>query len=318
VNFSSVGSNTPEPSESITYNWDFGDGTSSIEPNPTHTFTAARRYSVVLTVTSSSGKSDRASATITAGNTSPKVTVTTPVAGGTFAFGDTIPYAVTVTDAEDGGFDCNRVTATYVLGHDTHGHAEEDSPSGCTGVLHTDPTDVFHGGNVFGVISATYTDRNQSLPLSATGQQTIRQKHQEVEVAVNQSGTNTAATSDVGGGTHRGSIAAGDWIQLNGPFNLVNINSITFRVADAAAGRTAGTPLAAVDVRQDSITGPVIATANLTSTGGTTVWSSQTVPIAMSGLHEVFLTFREVPTGATGGNLFNLNWTEFVGKGIAQ
>ena len=47
---------------------------------------------------------------------------------------------------------------TFVLGHDTHGHAEEDS-HGCSGVLHTDPTDVSHGGNVFGVVSATYTDR---------------------------------------------------------------------------------------------------------------------------------------------------------------
>ena len=98
----------------------------------------------------------------------------------------------------------------------------------------------------------------------------------------------------------------------------MNINALTFRVADTAAGRTAGTPLAAVEVRQDSITGPVLATANLVSTGGTTVWSSQTVPISMTGLHEVFLVFRSVPDGQTGGNLFNLNWTEFVGRGIAQ
>jgi len=27
---------------------------------------------------------------------------------------------------------------------------------------------------------------------------------------------------------------------------------------------------------------------------------------------------ESVPDGQTGGNLFNLNWTEFVGKGIAQ
>ena len=66
------------------------------------------------------------------------------------------------------------------------------------------------------------------------GQAQIRQKKQEVEVAVSQSGTNVATTTDVGGGQHRGSLAAGDWIQLNGPFNLVNINSLTFRVADAA------------------------------------------------------------------------------------
>ena len=41
VNFSSAGSNTPEPSESITYSWDFGDGSPvSLDPNPTHTYTA--------------------------------------------------------------------------------------------------------------------------------------------------------------------------------------------------------------------------------------------------------------------------------------
>ena len=130
----------------------------------------------------------------------------TPLAGGTFAFGDTIPYTVTGTDPEDGTFDCKRVVVTFVLGHDTHGHAEEES-RGCQGVLNTDPTDVAHGGNVFGVVSATYTDRGGALAITTTAQQTIRQKRQEVEVAVNQSGTNTATTSDAGGGAHRGSWA---------------------------------------------------------------------------------------------------------------
>jgi hypothetical protein len=36
----------------------------------------------------------------------------------------------------------------------------------------------------------------------------------------------------------------------------------------------------------------------------------------MSGTHELFLVFRSVTGGATGGNLFNLNWAEFVGTGI--
>jgi hypothetical protein len=52
---------------------------------------------------------------------------------------------------------------------------------------------------------------------------------------------------------HRGSLSDGDWIQLNGPFNLSNINSITYRVADTAAGRTAGSPLAAIEIHQDAI-----------------------------------------------------------------
>ncbi len=46
------------------------------------------------------------STVITVGNTSPTVVVNTPVAGGTFAFGDNIPFTVTVTDPEDGPINC--------------------------------------------------------------------------------------------------------------------------------------------------------------------------------------------------------------------
>ena len=76
---------------------------------------------------------------------------------------------------------------------------------------------------------------------------------------------------------HRTSIGQGDWLQLNGPINLFQTDSIAFRYADArapAARRARRWP--AIDLRQDSITGPVIATANLTSTGGTATWSTMT------------------------------------------
>ena len=88
---------------------------------------------------------------------------------------------------------------------------------------------------MFGVVSATYTDHgvghDNVQTLTTTSQTQIRQKHQEVEFVVSQSGTNTATNTDGGPappgnpGTHRGSLAPGDWIQLNGPFNLLNINS---------------------------------------------------------------------------------------------
>jgi hypothetical protein len=208
---------------------------------------------------------------------------------------------------------------TFVLGHDTHGHAEQSS-NGCTGFLSTSAQDVSHGGNVFGVISASYTDHGgsngQAPSLTTVGQDQSRQKHQEVEFVVNQSGTNTANNTDGGAGVHRGSLAAGDWIQLNGPFNLFQIDTVTSRVADAGNGRTAGSRLAAIEVRQDSITGPILTTANLVSTGGTGTWTSQTFPIAMSGKHELFFVFRTVTGGSTGGNLFNLNRAEFGGNGI--
>jgi PKD repeat protein len=310
----------PDQGDSIRYEWDFdGNGSvDSVDPNPTHTYTINGQYTAKLTVTDSSGKSSGANTTITVGNTAPTVTINVPVDGGTFAFGDNIPYSVTVTDPEDGPINCNRVEVTFVLGHDTHGHAEASS-NGCTGVLPTDEGDVSHGGNVFGVISAVYTDLGGAAGVPALTTQTqhqIRQKKQEVENAVNQSGTNVVATNDpLGGGSHRGSLAAGDWIQLNGPFNLLNINAITFRVADAAAGRVAGSPLGAVELRTGSATGPVVSTFNLVSTGGTAEWTSQTFPLSLAGKNELFLVFQTVPGGATG-SMFNLNWAEFVGAGV--
>ena len=327
VQFSSAGSNDADPGDSITFEWDFGDGTPhSIDPNPSHTYTVRGRYTAVLTVTDSSGMSTSVSTVITAGNSSPTVVVNTPVAGGTFAFGDGIPFNVTVTDPEDGPIVCSEVEVTFVLGHDTHGHGEA-TVNGCSGVLPTDAADVFHGGNVFGVVSATYTDHgvghDDVQTLSTTSQTQIRQKHQEVEFVVSQSGTNTATNNDggpaapPGPGTHRGSLAPGDWIQLAGPYNLLNITGVTFRVADTAAGRTAGSPLAAIEVRTGSATaGPIVATYNLVSTGSTAVWTTQTFPISLAGTNELFLVFRAVTGGQTGNNLFNLNWVEFQGAGV--
>jgi PKD repeat protein len=324
VNFSSAGSGDADPGDSISFEWDFGDGTAhSLDPNPSHTYTARGRYTVVLTVSDSSGKSTSTSTIITAGNSSPTVVINTPVSGGTFAFGDNIPFTVTVTDPEDGAINCAEVQTTFVLGHDSHGHGEA-TVTGCSGVLPTEAEDVSHGGNVFGVVSSTYTDHgvghDNVQTLTTVSQVQIRQKRQEVEHVVTQSGTNTATNTDGGvNGVHRGSLTAGDWLQLNGPFNLLNIDSVTFRVADAAGGRTAGSPLAAIEVRTGSATtGPIVATYNLVSTGGTAVWTSQTFPIALSGTHDLFLVFRAVAGGSTGNNLFNLNWAEFVGPGVGQ
>ncbi len=327
VAFTSTASD-PDPGDSIRYEWDFdGNGSvDSIDPNASYTYTVTGQYVAKLTVFDSSGKSTGANTTITVGNTAPTVTVSVPPAGGLFAFGDNIPFTVTVTDPEDGAINCSLVTVTFVLGHDTHGHAQASS-NGCSGVLPTDAGDVSHGGILTGVISASYTDGGGSggVPaLTTVGQSQIRLKHQEVELVLNQSGTNTAGNNDGGPGappspgTHRGSLSAGDWIQLNGPFNLLNIDSVTFRVADAGAGRTAGSPLAAIEVHQDAVDGPIVQTFNLVSTGDPAVWSSQTFPISLAGTHELFLVFRTVTDGATGNNLFNLNWAEFGGSGIGQ
>jgi PKD repeat protein len=318
VSFSSEGSLDEDPGDSIRYEWDFGDGSPiSTEPNPTHTYTQRGRFTAVLSVIDSQGQRTSTSTIITAGNSEPKITIEAPPHGGMFSFGDVLQYKVTVTDAEDESIDCNDVRVKFVLGHDTHGH-ELLSQTGCTGFFQTDENDASHGGNVFGVISAEYTDKGAEggVPsLSTTEQVQVRQKRQEVEHVVNQSGTTTAANTDGGTGVHRNSLANNDWIQLNGPFNLKGIESVTIRYADNTAGRTVGSPLGAIEIRTGSQTGPIAETLNLTSTGGPNNWNSLTFPINIEGENELFFVFRQVTGGATG-SMFLLNWAHFNGNGV--
>jgi PKD repeat protein/type 1 glutamine amidotransferase len=313
VQFSSEGSRDPDPGDSIRFEWDFdSNGTiDSVDPNPSHTYAANGVFTARLTVTDSSGRTASANTTITVGNTSPSVEVTVPVEGGLFAFGEQIRFEVSVSDPEDPTIDCNRVVVTFVLGHDTHGHAEA-STTGCSGILPTLAEDVSHGGNVFGIVSASYTDLGGvgGVPaLTTVDQNQIRQKRQQVEFAINQSGTNTAASTDEGGGLQRGGLSAGDWIELNGPFNLLNINAITFRVTGGTNGAASGT----VELWRDAINaaggGTLVSSQTITGTAAGT-YASQTFPVVNpGGAHKLFLVFAN-------NNTYSLNWVEFVGGGV--
>lgn len=63
VNFSSLGSFDPEGSI-LTYDWDFGDGTSSTAANPSHTYSLAGNYVASLVVYDNTGLSGSTSVTI--------------------------------------------------------------------------------------------------------------------------------------------------------------------------------------------------------------------------------------------------------------
>ena len=52
------------PESIVSYNWDFGDGGTSTDRNPTHVYTTASVYTVSLTVTSQLGCSNTISQTV--------------------------------------------------------------------------------------------------------------------------------------------------------------------------------------------------------------------------------------------------------------
>jgi cytochrome c len=322
VQFNSTGTKDPDPGDSLFYEWDFdGNGTvDSTDPAASYTYTTPGVYVAKLTVKDSNGKSDVKTTTITAGNTSPTVTINTPVDGDFFEFGQSIPYTVTVTDPEDGAIDCSRVMVTLVLVHDEHGHAEA-TQSGCSGVLATSADDANHGGSRAAGIRASYTDlgANGQPALSGTDQNVAQLHRQQVEFVTEQSGTTTATTNDpAGGGVHRSSLDPDDWIALNRRYYLGNADKkITFRFAGGSAANPAGADRAAVEIHTGSLTGPIAATVTLKSTGtNNNTWSSQTFDLDFAGSQRLYLVFRTVAGGPANG-FGNLNWVEFTGPGAA-
>ncbi|GAB1513406.1 ThuA domain-containing protein [Actinophytocola sp. KF-1] len=317
VSFDASGSSDPDPGESISYAWDFtNDGTvDSADPVTSHTYTTNGTYTAKLTVTDSSGKTAVLTRVITVGNTAPTVTVTSPVAGSFFDWGDDVPFEVTVTDPEDGTIDCSRVTVTFVLGHDSHGHGDA-STTGCTGVLPSPEDGADHaGGYLYGGISAQYSDLGGGgqPPLTTIGQTVIQTPRQQAEFAQVRQGVEIANTSDTGGGQQLGSIDNGDLIAFD-PINLGDATAVTFRYSGGSAA-TAGQPRAAVELRLDSPAGPLVTTATLAATSGNNAWASQSVPVSQpAGGHRLYLVFRSV-TGGPATGLVNLNWVEFTPAG---
>jgi hypothetical protein len=186
-------------------------------------------------------------------------------------------------------------------------------------VYQTDAADATHAsGYLYGGLTASYTDlgANGQPPLTTIDQHTIQQKRQQPEYATDQSGTTTATTTDPGGGDlNRNGLDPGDWVAVNRTVNLLNVDSVTFRVSGGSA-IVAGTPRAAVELHLDAPSGPILSTVTINSTTGNNDYASQTFPISdPGGSHRLYLVFRNV-TGGPTSNLFNLNWLEFGGAGI--
>jgi PKD repeat protein len=71
VTFSGSCSDTSSDLSSITYSWDFGDSSAGSGPSPTHVYTQAGVYTVVLTVTDDDGASDTVEQLVTILNVVP-------------------------------------------------------------------------------------------------------------------------------------------------------------------------------------------------------------------------------------------------------
>jgi glucose/arabinose dehydrogenase len=297
VNFSSAGSSDPEGG-ALTYLWTFGDGTTSTAANPAKTYTANGTYTPTLRVTDPQGLTGTASVVVTVGNTAPNVVLQTPTDGQLFNFGDTIPFTVSVSDAQDGTINCARVTVTYSLGHDSHAH-QITSKTGCSGTI-TIPVDGEHdaAANIYGVMDASYTDNGG---LTSRSVRTLQPKHRQGEHWSSTSGVQVAAHAAAEGGSTAGFIENNDWIAFT-PYRLNNATQFTARVSSAGAGGT-------IEVRSGSATGTLLGSVAVPVTGSWETFTNVTAniagaPASATGLYLVF------KGGA--GNLFDVDAFTFT------
>lgn len=120
VNFSSEGTYDPD-GDSMTFNWDFGDGTNSTEPDPTKVYQRNGRYTVTLSVSDSTANSISQPLVIQVG-TPPVITIVQPSMIDTYTAGDIIDYSATAIDSNGVPISQANITTEVLLHHLTHIH----------------------------------------------------------------------------------------------------------------------------------------------------------------------------------------------------
>jgi glucose/arabinose dehydrogenase/fibronectin type 3 domain-containing protein len=163
VSFNGSASTDPDTGDTLTYIWDFGDGSqvaTTTSPTTSHTYTTAGTFTATLTVRDNHGSvSPAAQARIDPGNTAPQVTINTPTVSDRFAVGQAITLHATATDAEDGTLPSARLSWVVLRHHDAHTHPFL-APTAGNDIQITQPApeDLGSGINGYLEIQLTATD----------------------------------------------------------------------------------------------------------------------------------------------------------------
>jgi glucose/arabinose dehydrogenase len=126
VTFNATGSSDPDPGDTLTYFWDFGDGTPEVSTTSLtiqHTYTSAGQFTAQLRARDNDfAFSPPDTVEVQAGNSAPVPSIQNPGVAETFAVGEQIILQGSATDAQDGALPAGSLSWTVILHHNEHTH----------------------------------------------------------------------------------------------------------------------------------------------------------------------------------------------------
>jgi chitodextrinase len=134
VFFSSQGSSAPGGGQ-LTYLWDFGDGSTSAQANPVHTYATGGVTTFVATLTVTTTTNAKASSTVkvTVGSLPPVPTIALPADGTVFLPGQIVTYQGSANDPDQGALPPSALHWDVLLHHNTHIHVSTTNTGSAQG-----------------------------------------------------------------------------------------------------------------------------------------------------------------------------------------
>ncbi len=343
-----TGSNSSDPDgNSLTYSWNFGDGSSSTSTNVVHRYSdpTIKTYTATLTVRDLSGLSAATSVNVTVGSLPPQATILTPVEGTTADVGDVVSFSGAATDPDDGNLSGSALSWTLLLHHNTHIHTVSDftGSSGSFTVEDHDSSGTYYyelvltardSSGLTGVQRRSISIRRVNATLSG-----------KVINAANGAGLSGFAVSYSGGstitdtsgnyllsnivpGTYTVTATRSGWLSASGSVTLQSGTSAILDLRSATAGKiigkvtnSAGVAIAGATINMQGGVLGIDRSVTANSTGNyDTGWiaiGTYTFTVSASGYSSVQRTVG-VSTGVTGTQNFALSTGTSTGSGTLQ
>jgi glucose/arabinose dehydrogenase len=162
VSLDGTASSDPD-NDPLTFSWDSGDGATSTSATLVHSYPAGV-YAARLTVSDGQGGvTTSPDLRIVSGNRAPVPSITAPIAGTRYNAGDTISYAGTGSDPEDGTLGCAALSWTVIFHHAGHTHPHHGPIEGTCAGSFTIPQTGETSSDTWYEIRLTVTDSGAPL-----------------------------------------------------------------------------------------------------------------------------------------------------------